>query len=92
MLDTYIDRDWKESAKGNFVCIEAGQVRATVYKNKFEGWQIIFNGNPLTDATDTFGRLVKNEYFVGAREARERAEAILGGAACELLLLLPKGF
>jgi len=70
--------DWKESGKGNYVCIYYGELLATVYKKKFsEVWQIIINHEGV-------GYRVLSETFEMASDARARAHDILEGSKCQL--------
>ena len=75
--------EWKESASGNYVCIDSGDLIATVFSNGYE-WQIIINGD------DAYGRIVAEEYFDNPDDAMERTEEILRGADCTLVLMKPK--
>ena len=75
--------EWKESASGNYVCIDSGDLIATVFSNGYE-WQIIINGD------DADGRTVAEEYFDNPDDAMERTEEILRGADCTLVLMKPK--
>ena len=70
------DSNWIENSKGNFVMLDDDCLRATVFRNSHDAWQIIVNG-------EDSGRLVADEYFVDAEDATERADAILDGAPCE---------
>lgn len=71
------DREWKPSAKGNYVCIDSNDIVATVFGNHLGIWQIIIN-------TDAGGRLVQDEHFQDPDAGIERAEEILDGADCSL--------
>ena len=72
------DCEWKQSRKGNFVCIRDETVVATVFRNgpKY-AWQIIINIAGV-------GEIVENEAFDDAASAMRRAEEILDGANCRL--------
>ena len=75
--------EWKENTNGNFVCISGGNYHeATVFYKGYE-WQIILNG-------EGFARIVVGESFDNSDDAMERAEAILNGADCNLIVLMPK--
>jgi hypothetical protein len=75
--------EWIESANGNYVCISSGNIVATVFSKGYE-WQIIINGE------DAVGRIAADEAFDDSEGAMERAESILGGADCSLVLMKPK--
>ncbi len=74
-----IDCEWKETAKGNHVCIHEDELSATVF-NKGYGWQIIIN-------RDGVGHIVSGEAFDDHEDAQERTEWILEGAVCTLSVL-----
>ena len=76
-----IDCEWKETAKGNHVCIHSDELVATVF-NKGYGWQIIIN-------RDGEGHIVADEYFDDHEDAQERTEWILCGADCMLSVMPP---
>ena len=83
MFDLTIEEyEWKESEKGNYVCIHSGDLVATVF-SKGGDWQIIING-------DDAGRIVTDETFGEHPEAISRAEEILSGADCTLVIMKPK--
>lgn len=73
--------DWKETDKGNYVCVDADEVAATVFHNGYK-WQIIIN-------RDGVGYAVADEYFDDHPEAIIRAEEVLDGADCILTRLNP---
>ena len=76
--------EWKESASGNYVCIDSGDLLATVFcKNMYDAWKIIIN-------IDGDGHFVAEETFDDHDEAMERTEEILNGADCTLVLMKPK--
>ncbi len=76
--------EWKESASGNYVCIDSGDLIATVFcKNVCDAWKIIIN-------SDGDRHFVANEAFDDHDEAMERAEEILKGADCTLVLISPE--
>ncbi len=76
--------EWKETANGNYVCIQSGDLVATVFcKNVCDPWKIIINNGGA-------GRFVAGEDFDDHREAISRAEAVLSGATCTLLPIKPK--
>jgi hypothetical protein len=68
--------EWITSHKGNHVCIVNDEIAATVYRNKYEIWQIVIN-------RDGRGFFVVDEYFEDFTAAMMRAEHILQGATCE---------
>lgn len=70
------DSNWIKNDNGNFVLLDAGYLRATVFKNTYGVWQIIVN-------RDDDGKLVADEYFTEPDAAINRADAILAGASCE---------
>lgn len=72
--NTCNEYEWKQSAKGNFVCIKDDEHVATVFRNKWGTWQIILSGTP--------GKLVLDEGFETADAGQARAEEILDGAEC----------
>ena len=74
-----IDCEWKETAKGNHVCIYEDALAATVF-NKGYGWQIIIN-------RDGVGYIVSGEAFDDHEDAQERTERILCGADCTLSVM-----
>ena len=77
--DNTLSYDWKESNSGNHVCIDYDDLVATVFKSKFGNcWQIVVN-------KEDGGYYVDNKYFEDHNEARERTEAILRGAECNLI-------
>lgn len=71
-----INCEWKETAKGNHVCIHSDEIAATVF-NKGYGWQIIINRNGV-------GHIAAGEIYDDPEDAQERAEWILSGANCTL--------
>ena len=74
---------WKEKSNGNWVFKENEYtVLATVFKNKYYGWQIIIN-------RPEGGRLVADEGFADSDEAKDRAQDIVEGAVCTFLPFRP---
>ncbi len=71
-----IECEWKETAKGNHVCIHSDELVATVFRKDY-GWQIIIN-------RDGAGHIVVGEIFDDPDDAQERTEWILCGADCTL--------
>jgi hypothetical protein len=82
--DAIEDRyEWRESAKGNHVCIFEGTLVATVWKHeKGEVWQIILNREDLYGFRT--GYAVVDEYFFDLDEAMDRTIDILEGEDCTL--------
>lgn len=69
--------EWKPSRKGNHVCIQSGEIVATVYRGR-SAWQIIVN-------RDGVGFSVAAEYFEDHEDGIDRADEILAGADCILV-------
>ena len=69
--------DWVESARGNYVAIDSGEMLATVYQAEgSRHWQIVINH-------DGDGHFVQDERFADPHTAMQRTEEILGGASCK---------
>lgn len=66
---------WAVSIRGNHYLKDGDDLRATVYANRWGGWQIVINGQP--------GGFVQGEVFADADDAIDRAEDILDGADCD---------
>jgi len=82
-LQPTTEYEWKETANGNFVGIYDDEFVATVFSKAGGGvWQIIING-------DGVGRIVAEEAFADPDDAMERAEEVLAGADCTLVVLKP---
>lgn len=77
------DREWKENAKGNYVCIEERQVVATVFRNAYGAWKIVLKG-------EIWGRLVADEIFTDPEEAIARAMGVLDGADHHFIHMFPR--
>lgn len=77
------NREWKENAKGNYVCIEEKQIVATVFKNPYGVWQIVLKG-------EIWGRLVTDEIFTDPGDAIDRAMDVLDGADYQFIHMYPR--
>lgn len=70
-----IESDCLQSRNGNYVLLDDSAIKATVFQNPYEVWQIIING-------DGVGKLVVDEFFMDPHAAIKRVNEIFSGADC----------
>lgn len=77
---------WVQDVRGAFVCIDEGELVATVPSTEWEPWQIVmlFPG----EGASRFASMVLGESFENRQAAMSRAEEILDGTT-ENLMCLP---